>query len=116
MKTYVLVGDHAENLVSGVMLEPGGRVDADDLALTTKDKPGGDRWLVDDGKLVDVESFGPADVLDGKALRDRAAALEIEGRTKLDADELRAAVAQREAEIAAAEGVLPGGSTENGEQ
>lgn len=101
MKTYVLIGDHAENLTSGGMLEPSERIAEGDLALTAGDKVGGDQWLVDDGRLVDVESFGPSEVLSGQALKDRAKELEIDGYSTMKADALRAAIAEREAEIAA---------------
>jgi len=99
---FVLVGDHPENLASGAMIGPGERVARADLDLE-----GADRWLVDEGRLRPLSDFTPTaeelaeheagPVLSGKALDKRAADLEIEGRSSMSADELRAAIAEREA-------------------
>lgn len=48
--------------------------------------------------------------LAGEALQERAAELEIEGRSSMSADELREAVAAKEAELAAGEGPTTGGN------
>lgn len=86
---YRLVGDHAENLTSGRMVAPGEFVDADDLDQA-------DRWLVDEGRLMDTEQDPTK--LTGDALQQRARDLNIEGRAGMSADELREAIAGREAE------------------
>jgi hypothetical protein len=90
---YVHVGEHAENLESGALIGPGEHVPADALG-------DGDRWLIEDGVLRDVDSFGGETVVAGDALQQRARDLQIQGRSTMSADELRDAVAAREAEIA----------------
>lgn len=90
---FVHVGSHAENLESGALIGPGDRVKPDELG-------DGDAWLIDEGVLRDVDSFGGETVVAGDALRKRAGDLEIEGRSKMSADELRDAIAAREKELA----------------
>lgn len=51
MRTFVCLSDHAEILESGVQLGSGDRVDESGLSDA-------DRWLVDEGRLVDVAEFG----------------------------------------------------------
>lgn len=95
--TYVLVRDHAEILASGASIGPGDRV-------TTADLGDDDAYLVEEGALVDVAQFEPtaeerkaAEASAGEALMQRARDLNIDGRSKMSADELRQAVADAEA-------------------
>jgi hypothetical protein len=98
---YVLIGEHPENLESGALIAPGDRVSAGDVGE-------GDQWLVDEGRLRDVADLEPTQaeidaykssptVLTGAALSKRAADLNIDGRSEMTAEELRAAISQREA-------------------
>lgn len=100
--TYVLFGEHAENLASGALIAPGDRVSSADLAE-------GDQWLIDDGKLRDLADCEPtpaevaeADdqpkLLAGEALTARAEELDIPGRSTMSADEKRAAIERFENE------------------
>lgn len=89
-REYVHVGAHAEILSSGRSIGPGDRVPEAELTEH-------DQHLLDEEHLVDVASFGGAD--NGQPIEDvkkQAAELEIEGRSKMGADKLRAAVAERE--------------------
>lgn len=84
------IGTHAEFLGSGQPIAPGDTVeiDADDTH---------DARLLDEGLLIEVAGDNSDDdKLTGKALQDRAAELEIEGRSDLSADELRQAIAEAE--------------------
>ncbi len=87
---YVHVGAHAEILSSGRSIAPGERIPEGELSEH-------DHHLLDEEYLVDVASFtgdhNGETVVDVKK---RAAELEIEGRSKMSADDLRAAVAERE--------------------
>lgn len=104
---YVHVGSHADILSSGRSVGPGERVPEKELTSE-------DQHLLDEGCLVDIGSFddGPsnsetivAEETETKAdLQARARDLEIDGRSKMSADELRAAIADREAEAPAAAG------------
>ena len=89
-RTYVMVGDHAENLQSGRMVGPGDRIPESELQ-------DGDRWLVDEDRLL--EDSGPEE-LSGDALKSRARDLNIPGRGSMNADELREAIAKAEEESA----------------
>lgn len=94
MTEYVHVGSHADTLASGRIVGPGERVTHTDLGDE-------DQHIVDEGRLVDVASFGgDENTLSGKRLQARAAELDIEGRSSMSADDLRAAIAEREAEEA----------------
>jgi hypothetical protein len=87
------VGDHVEYLASGQALAPGDYLDAADL--TTEDK-----WLRDEGRFIEAPE--PTDEERAQAEHDQlvaqAKALDISGRTKMRDDELRAAIAEREAD------------------
>lgn len=94
MTEYVHVGQHADVLSSGLGIGPSDRVNASDLSDA-------DQHLLDDEVLVLVSSFGGDDNRLSKAdLAAKAADLEIEGRSKMTVDELRAAVAERESDNA----------------
>lgn len=92
MTEYVHVGSHADVLASGRPVAPGERLAHEDLSPE-------DRHIVEEGRLVDVEAFGrgaenaPLSTEEAKA---RAAELNIEGRSKMSADQLRTAVAVAE--------------------
>lgn len=98
MTEYVHVGPHADVLASGRPVGPGERLTHTDLDLTQDDHRGEDQHLVDEGRLVDVRDFGgPSNtVLAGDDLQARARELEIEGRSKMSAEELRAAIVTAE--------------------
>jgi hypothetical protein len=111
-REFVHVGDHAESLSSGRSIGPGERVSADELGAE-------DAYLVEEGRLVDVADLQPtADEIaeakshEGDALKQRARDLDIQGRSKMNADELRAAVDAREAEIAAEQAAGTSGESE----
>lgn len=96
MTDYVHVGSHADVLASGSVVAPGERITDDALDAE-------DRHLVDEGRLMDVKFFEGGnhnEVLSGKELQKRAGELEIEGRSNMTAEELRSAVAEREAQEA----------------
>jgi hypothetical protein len=97
-REYVLTGDHAESLTSGRLIGPGDRVSSTELV----DGDGNpiDTYLVDEGRLTPLDDLQP-EVLEGEDLQARAAELKIRGRSNMSAEELRDAVAKREAEIAA---------------
>lgn len=88
------VGDHVEYLASGRVLAPGDYLDSADLASE-------DKWLRDEGRFIDAPE--PSDEERSQAEHDRlvaqAKALDISGRTKMDDDQLRAAIAEREGEV-----------------
>lgn len=103
-REYALVGDHAENLESGRMIAPTERVAESDLGPA-------DGWLIDEGRLVLVETPDPPTTRELKA---RAAELGIEGRSKMSPGELRVAIDEAERPIiaAAADGVAEGDARE----
>jgi hypothetical protein len=85
-----------QDLASGRVVAPGEPVLAADLELGHNgDWPTHDQRLVEDGVLV--EAILDAE-LTGDALTQRANELSIKGRSKMTADELRAAIAIAEAE------------------
>lgn len=90
-RDYVHVGDHAEVLHSGRSIGPGDRVPPDELQE-------GDQYLVDEGRLVPDanEEIATNAPLSGEALQDRARELDIDGRSNMTADALRAAVSEAE--------------------
>lgn len=98
MVGYMNTRQAATDLQSGRVLAPGEVVEASELDLESVH----DAALVADGLLaeVEVEPVVPEPVLSGRELKERAEALEIEGRSKMTADELRAAVEAAEAEAA----------------
>jgi hypothetical protein len=88
------VGDHVEYLASGVALTPGDYVNPDDLAPE-------DKWLQEEGRFIDAPE--PSEEDRARAEHDtlvaQAKTLDIAGRTKMNDDELRAAIAEREGEV-----------------
>jgi hypothetical protein len=101
LKEYRVIGSHAVSLVGGRMVETGG--------FTGPIDPSHDehKQLIDDGQLTPVKAGtykkeydqDPPDAavrLTGDSLSKRAAELDIEGRSDMNADQLRAAVAERE--------------------
>jgi hypothetical protein len=92
MTEYVHVGSHADVLSSGRPVGPGQRLTDKDLDLPGKDNPGEDQHLLDEGRIVSLDSFGGS--LSVEEAKAKASELNIEGRSKMSADELRAAVAQ----------------------
>jgi hypothetical protein len=101
-REFALVGDHAENLHSGAMLAPAERVTEADL-----DPGGGDQWLIDEGRLVLVETPDPPKVREQRA---RAKALGIDGYARMTPTKLAKAIEAAEAPIvrAAKSGVAEG--------
>lgn len=89
MTEFKFVGSHPEDLADGRVVAAGDIVDLD------PNHPHNMR-LVDEGLLLPT---GDDDgVLRGEALQDRAAELGVEGRSKMSADELREAIADKESE------------------
>lgn len=92
MTEYVHVGSHADVLASGRVVGPGERLTHDDLDAE-------DQHVVEEGRLVNVESFEKGasnEVLSLEEAKSRAAELNIEGRSKMSADQLRTAIAEHE--------------------
>jgi hypothetical protein len=90
-REFALVGDHAENLHSGAMLAPTERVTESELAPE-------DRWLIDEGRLVLVETPDPPGMREQRA---RAKALGIPGYTRMSPTKLANAIEKAEAPIVA---------------
>lgn len=93
MKEYRFIGNHAEELEGGRPIEPGEYTGLIKLEAHNLD-------LFNDGLLLEVPKGTAPEgqgALTGDALNERARELDIEGRTKMSADELREAVAEREA-------------------
>lgn len=107
-REYALTGDHAENLHSGAMLSPGERVTDEQLDDT-------DRWLIDEGRLVEVAQPEPPTLT---ARRNRARDLGIRGYGRMSADELDTAIKDAEAPIltAADDGVAQGDTGKDGDR
>jgi hypothetical protein len=82
---YLYVDDHGDTLAGGLRVNNGDEVPASQVTDA-------DQWLIDDGKLV---SLTPPQ-LTGDALTARAGELDIEGRSAMNAKQLRAAVARAE--------------------
>jgi hypothetical protein len=98
-----LRGDwHPEVLADGRTIAPG---EPFDRAFLDPDDPG-DARLIDEGLII--ESEAPQADLEGEDLAERAKALDIRGRSKMSADELREAVALAESNTAGDE---PGGDS-----
>lgn len=108
MTEFVHVGAHADILASGRGIGRGDRVTEKDLDLDREQDGeqvrGHDQYLLDDGALVDVESFAPPpeDPTEQtlRELKIRAAHLDIEGRSKMNADQLAAAITEHERGVA----------------
>lgn len=92
---YLFVGSHADSLASGRPVAPYEEIPPDAVDLDSVH----DQALIDDGKLIAVEDRPVK--LTGDALDKRADELDIEGRSKMNADQKRAAIEKREAELAA---------------
>jgi hypothetical protein len=90
--TVTYVGPVADTLDDGRPIAPGETIEDLDLDLPHN------KLLHDEGRLVVLDQ--KRERLTGKALSDRAAELDIEGRTDMSADQLRAAIAKKEAEEA----------------
>lgn len=91
MSRLRFVGDHVEYLASGQALTPGDYLDSDELGTE-------DKWLKDEGRFIDAPEPTAEDRAraEHEALVARAKTLDIAGRTKMNDDELRAAIAERE--------------------
>lgn len=93
MSDLIHVGDHAVTIANtGRDIGPGDTVSPDELGPE-------DQYLVDDGVLGHVTEDGPSNeptTLTGDTLKERAAELKIEGRAKMNADQLREAIAAAE--------------------
>lgn len=99
MSDYKNVRRAPQDLASGRVLAPGETVAAADLDL---EEGSHDQGLIDRGVLIDARAReAETPVLVGEALQDRARELDIPGRTTKTAEELRAAVAEAEAALAA---------------
>lgn len=90
--TVTYVGNVADTLDDGRPIAPGDRLEDIDLDLPHN------KLLHDEGRLIVLEA--KEEKLTGPALKERAAELEIEGRADMNADDLRAAIAKKEAEEA----------------
>lgn len=94
MTPLVFVGDHAENLQNGSLIGPGSEVDSADLGPE-------DMYLLAEGRFIHPDGSTaeppPPTPPTKNELLDRAAALDIAGRTKMTADELAEAIAAAEA-------------------
>ena len=97
MGAYRNVRLAAQDLASGRVIAPGEVVLADDVDL---DDPH-DAALVADGLLIEADVPEVDKPLSGAALKERAAELDIDGRAKMSADELRAAIEVAEQDAAA---------------
>jgi len=94
MKFAKYVGTRPQDLPGGRVLAPeAGPVEVDENNPIVAD-------LFDQGKLIEVDVPTEPAKLTGKALQDRAKELDIEGRNEMNADQLRDAVAAKEAELA----------------
>jgi hypothetical protein len=95
MTWHKFVGSHQEDLADGSILTPGQEVDLDADALGEERN----KQLVDDGLLINIDDHKAAEPkqLEGDALEKRAQELDIKNRSKMSADELRAAVEGAEA-------------------
>lgn len=82
-----------QDIASGRMLAPGEIVAADEVDLESAH----DRALVDEGALIKAAFDGPDEELAGEELEQRARELNISGRSKMSADELREKIAEAEA-------------------
>lgn len=92
-----------QDLSSGRVLAPGETVKGKDLELGNGDDdlPTFDQRLVDSGVLVDAEPRQPeVGDLAGEDLEARARELNIKGRSSMNAETLRVAVAEAEAAAA----------------
>jgi hypothetical protein len=101
LKEYRNVANHAASLEGGRMVDEGGFTGPIDPALPAHQQ------LIADGQLIPVpdgtfnEEYGvkppdPQTQLTGDALKERAAELDIQGRSSMNADELRAAIEEAE--------------------
>lgn len=93
---YRFVGNHPDSLASGRAIAPFDEVPAEQV---NPDHPH-DAALIDEGKLLPIEP-APPPKLTGEALDKRAADLDIEGRSDMSADQKRAAIERKEADLAA---------------
>lgn len=95
MKTYKLIGaaSHPEDLNDGRVLGPN-----DEVRLTKEQAshPHNLR-LIEEGLLVTTDDSEP-EIIQGDELKKRAKELKIEGYSNMDADTLRKAIAEKEAE------------------
>lgn len=92
---------HAVDTSTGRTLAPGETISASDLTLSGKDEAAvaHDQRLVDE-VLIDLGDPPAAKEPTAKELQARAAELNIEGRSDMDKDALKAAIAEAEAEQA----------------
>lgn len=81
------LGGHIEYLEGGRPAVPGEQVTLDDKEIALP----GNKLLIDEGKLVALE---PVKQPTKAELLERAADLDIEGRSKMSPDELRQAIAE----------------------
>lgn len=96
MKEYRFIGSHAEELDGGRPIAPGdytGPIEAN------ADENPKNAALVEEGLLIEATAPEPDSdpQLTGSELQKAAAELDIKDRTKMSADELRAAVANAQA-------------------
>lgn len=106
MKEFRFVGSHPDELDGGRPIEPGEFTGPIDPELPKNEQLLADELLlsVPDGTYEESTGGPPPEapeLLKGEALNKRASELNIEGRSDMSADELRAAVAQAEAEAGA---------------
>lgn len=101
MTEFVHVGSHADTLAGSEEddipsrdIGPGDIVGEHELTEA-------DHYLIEEGRLVDVDTIGGSqsnEPLTGEALKKRASDLDIQGRSDMNADELRQAIADAEAQ------------------
>jgi hypothetical protein len=89
---FKFVGSHLDDLSDGRIVAPGDVVEIDDPNHPHN------RRMIDEGLLLPTAADGDDGLLRGEALQQRAAELEIEGRSSMSADELRDAVAAADAD------------------
>lgn len=70
---YVHVGRHADILASCRHIGPGDRIPETELDLSTDDHAGEDQHLVDEGRLVAVDSLADGPSNAAQIIRDRPA-------------------------------------------
>lgn len=93
---YLFVGAHADSLASGRPVAPYEELDQSKPSDKVDPDDPHDAALIAEGKLLNVDP--QPDELTGEELQRRARDLNIEGRSKMSTEDLRAAIAKAEKE------------------